>query len=61
MQVLEGNPCVEYVKYIVFPWFEKFEVSRTEANGGSKAYTSLEEFEADFRSGALHPSESYRS
>lgn len=56
-QVLEANPCVEYVKYIVFPWFNKFEVARSEANGGNKAYTTLEEFEADYKSGALHPSE----
>ncbi len=25
-QVVQGNPCIEYVRYIVFPWFNKFEV-----------------------------------
>ena len=32
----EGNPCLEYVKYIVFPWFERFDVLREEADGGNK-------------------------
>lgn len=34
--VVDGNPCLEYIKYIVFPWFEMFEVVRKEANGGNK-------------------------
>jgi hypothetical protein len=27
-QVVEGNPCIEYVCYIVFPWFGHFKVRR---------------------------------
>ncbi|GJS95187.1 tyrosine--tRNA ligase 1, cytoplasmic-like protein isoform X1 [Tanacetum coccineum] len=34
--IVEGNPCLEYIKYIVFPWFNKFEVERKEENGGAK-------------------------
>eukprot|EP00195_Chlamydomonas_chlamydogama_P008917 CAMPEP_0202899462 /NCGR_PEP_ID=MMETSP1392-20130828/7688_1 /ASSEMBLY_ACC=CAM_ASM_000868 /TAXON_ID=225041 /ORGANISM="Chlamydomonas chlamydogama, Strain SAG 11-48b" /LENGTH=385 /DNA_ID=CAMNT_0049585645 /DNA_START=282 /DNA_END=1439 /DNA_ORIENTATION=- len=56
-QVADGNPCVEYIKYIIFPWFGKFEVSRAEANGGPKAYSSIEELVADYTSGALHPAD----
>ncbi|GFH14323.1 uncharacterized protein HaLaN_10354, partial [Haematococcus lacustris] len=24
-QVVEGNPCLEYIRHITFPWFNKFE------------------------------------
>jgi hypothetical protein len=26
-QVTEGNPCIEYIEHIVFPWFSKFELT----------------------------------
>jgi tyrosyl-tRNA synthetase len=35
-QIVEGNPCLEYVKYIVLPWFGKFEIKRPENFGGDK-------------------------
>ena len=35
-KIVEGNPCLEYIKYIVFPWFDRFEVVRKENNGGNK-------------------------
>jgi hypothetical protein len=35
-KIVEGNPCLEYIKYIVFPWFGRFEVARKESNGGNK-------------------------
>ncbi|GAX83687.1 hypothetical protein CEUSTIGMA_g11112.t1 [Chlamydomonas eustigma] len=54
-QVVVGNPCLEYIKYIILPWFNKFEVVRDEKNGGAKAYESMEELEQDYMSGALHP------
>lgn len=54
-QIVDGNPCYEYVAYIVFPWFGKFEVSRNEKNGGNVTYTDLEQLKADYTSGALHP------
>eukprot|EP00199_Chlamydomonas_sp_CCMP681_P002310 CAMPEP_0119109670 /NCGR_PEP_ID=MMETSP1180-20130426/21848_1 /TAXON_ID=3052 ORGANISM="Chlamydomonas cf sp, Strain CCMP681" /NCGR_SAMPLE_ID=MMETSP1180 /ASSEMBLY_ACC=CAM_ASM_000741 /LENGTH=393 /DNA_ID=CAMNT_0007095545 /DNA_START=59 /DNA_END=1240 /DNA_ORIENTATION=+ len=55
--VVVGNPCMEYIKYITFPWFHKFEVKRNDANGGDKVYTSIEELEADYISAALHPAD----
>jgi hypothetical protein len=30
-KVVAGNPCLEYVKYIVMPWFGAFEVSPRDA------------------------------
>lgn len=56
-QVTEGNPCIEYIEHIVFPWFSKFELNRSEANGGSKTYTDMAELKADYTSGALHPAD----
>ncbi|GBG68948.1 hypothetical protein CBR_g3647 [Chara braunii] len=54
-QQVEGNPCVEYVKYIVLPWFKKFEVHRSEANGGPIVFHDVEEFMEAYKAGQLHP------
>ncbi|PRQ33401.1 putative tyrosine--tRNA ligase [Rosa chinensis] len=31
---VEGNPCLEYVQYLIFPWFHEFTVECSEKNGG---------------------------
>jgi tyrosyl-tRNA synthetase len=59
MQVVVGNPCLEYIKYIIFPWFSEFEVIRDEKNGGTKPFKSMEELEQDYMAGALHPGEKH--
>ncbi|URE37088.1 tRNA synthetases class I (W and Y) [Musa troglodytarum] len=56
-KVVEGNPCLEYIKYIVFPWFGHFEVVRKEENGGNKTYNNMEELILDYESGVLHPAD----
>ncbi|KAM0854986.1 hypothetical protein ACQ4PT_050077 [Festuca glaucescens] len=56
-KVAEGNPCLEYIKYIVFPWFGYFEVLRKEENGGSRMFENMEELITDYESGALHAAE----
>lgn len=35
-KVVEKNPCLEYIKYIVIPWFNEFTVERKPENGGDK-------------------------
>jgi tyrosyl-tRNA synthetase len=55
--VTEGNPCIEYVKYIVLPWFGRFDVPRKADNGGDAGYTDVEALAADYASGALHPAD----
>lgn len=35
MQV-EGNPCLAYVRLVILPSFNSFEVQRKEAQGGNK-------------------------
>ncbi|THU44605.1 hypothetical protein C4D60_Mb02t09130 [Musa balbisiana] len=56
-KIVEGNPCLEYIKYIVFPWFGYFEVVRQVKNGGTKMYNNMEELILDYESGALHPAD----
>ncbi|CAB4279173.1 unnamed protein product [Prunus armeniaca] len=55
--VVEGNPCMEYVKYLILPWFNEFIVERSEKNGGNKTFKSFEELAADYESGELHPAD----
>eukprot|EP00262_Sarcandra_glabra_P005534 TRINITY_DN17228_c0_g1_i1.p1 TRINITY_DN17228_c0_g1~~TRINITY_DN17228_c0_g1_i1.p1 ORF type:complete len:381 (+),score=75.73 TRINITY_DN17228_c0_g1_i1:235-1377(+) len=56
-KIVEGNPCLEYIKYIIFPWFQKFEVERNAKNGGNKTFTSIEELIADYEKEELHPAD----
>ena len=52
--IVKGNPCLDYMKHIVFP---KFETLTMMVNGVEKTYANYEELEADYISGALHPSD----
>ncbi|AEC08894.1 Tyrosine--tRNA ligase 2, cytoplasmic [Arabidopsis thaliana] len=54
-KVVKGNPCLEYIKYIILPWFDEFTVERNEEYGGNKTYKSFEDIAADYESGELHP------
>ncbi|CAN0901752.1 Tyrosine--tRNA ligase 1, cytoplasmic [Linum grandiflorum] len=54
-KVVKGNPCLEYIKFIVLPWFNEFTVERNPQNGGNKTFTDFEELVIDYESGALHP------
>ena len=36
-QVVEGNPCLAYVKLIIIPYFGHFQLNRSEANGGNRS------------------------
>ncbi|CAO2209347.1 unnamed protein product [Urochloa humidicola] len=56
-KLAKGNPCLEYIKYIILPWFRKFEVVQKKENGGKKTFLSMEELTADYESGALHPAD----
>ncbi|GKA84719.1 tyrosine--tRNA ligase 1, cytoplasmic-like protein [Tanacetum coccineum] len=52
--IVEGNPCLEYIKHIVFPCFKEFKVERKAKNGGEKTF---EEVIADYKEGDLHPTD----
>ncbi|KAG8386662.1 hypothetical protein BUALT_Bualt03G0172100 [Buddleja alternifolia] len=54
-KVVVKNPCLEYIKYIIFPWFNEFTVERKPENGGDKTFKSFKELADDYESGELHP------
>ena len=54
-KVVEGNPIVDYVKHILFGYFGKINIASFRGGEESKEYTDYDAFEADFRSGAIHP------
>lgn len=54
-QIAPGNPCLEYIKYVILPWFNEFKVERSPQNGGDKIYKTFEELAVDYESGELHP------
>lgn len=57
-EILDKNPCIDYVKYIVFPWFNEFKVEVKREHGKEeKVYKSFEEFADDYKTGELHPSD----
>lgn len=31
-----GNPCLEYIKYVIIPMLNEFSVERSAENGGNK-------------------------
>ncbi|KAL5569498.1 hypothetical protein UlMin_026073 [Ulmus minor] len=54
-KIAEGNSCLEFIKYLVLPWFNKFTVERSADNGGNKTLKSFEELTTDNESVELHP------
>ncbi|XP_048547275.1 tyrosine--tRNA ligase 1, cytoplasmic-like isoform X1 [Triticum urartu] len=49
------NPCLEYIKYVIFPWFGKFEVAQKEQSGVNKSFECMEDLIVDYESGHLDP------
>nr|XP_020173397.1 tyrosine--tRNA ligase 1, cytoplasmic-like [Aegilops tauschii subsp. strangulata] len=61
-KVAQGNPCLEDIRHIVFPWFGYCEVPRKEENGGgSRTFHKMEELITDYESGAPHSAEVKRA
>ncbi|KAG2563890.1 tyrosine--tRNA ligase 2, cytoplasmic-like [Panicum virgatum] len=54
-KVTEGNPCLEYIEYIVLPKSGRFAVLCKETDGSNRTYSKIEELREDYRSGTLHP------
>lgn len=53
--VVEKNPILEYIKYIIFQSLNELAVERRVEDGGNKVYKTYDEVVADYVSGALHP------
>ncbi|MGA8543478.1 MAG: tyrosine--tRNA ligase [Thermoplasmata archaeon] len=52
---VDGNPVVEAVRYIVFPWEGAFTVERAPQHGGSVSFESEGTFVTAWTEGKLHP------
>jgi tyrosyl-tRNA synthetase len=57
----DGNPILEYLKYLVFPLFERVEVERPQKYGGDVSFESYEELERRYLSGKIHPADLKRA
>jgi len=53
--VVEGNPILEYFKYIIFKNINSLEIKRSKKFGGNIKYNSYLEIEKDFVNKKLHP------
>jgi len=56
-KTVEGNPILDYAKYIVFRKFDKLHIERPSKYGGPVDYYSYEELERDYLEGKLHPAD----
>ena len=52
---LDGNPIVEVVRLVVFPWEGRLTVERSAPHGGPVEYAEPAAFADAWTSGALHP------
>jgi tyrosyl-tRNA synthetase len=52
---VDGNPVVEAVRFIVFPWEGRLVVERAARHGGPVAYDTAAAFLTAWRAGELHP------
>lgn len=53
----EGNPVVDTVRYILFPWEGRLVVERSAQHGGRVEFVTLEDFLGAWTAGALHPAD----
>lgn len=58
---LEGNPVVEAVRFIVFPWEGHLSVDRAPKHGGAVEYASVDAFSTAWAAGELHPQDLKRA
>jgi tyrosyl-tRNA synthetase len=54
---IDDNPIFDYIKYLIFPRFGKFDLKRDEKYGGDKLYKSYEEMCEDYLKGDLFPAD----
>ena len=60
--IVEKNPCLEYIKYIIFPWCEEFKLFRKDDSSAESVdgyclqiYSAYESFEKDYVEEKIHP------
>ena len=52
---IDDNPLFDYIKYLIFPKLEKFELKRDKKDGGDKIYNTYEEICEDYKKGEITP------
>jgi tyrosyl-tRNA synthetase len=52
---VDGNPIVELVRHVLFPWEGRLEVPRAAKHGGPMTFATEGEFSAAWTGGAIHP------
>ncbi len=52
---VKDNPVLSIIKLIIFPRYDKFEISRPEKFGGDVSFENYGELEKDFSSKKIHP------
>jgi tyrosyl-tRNA synthetase len=53
--IVEGNPVLELVRYVVFHEFQEFVIERPAKYGGNVTYASYRDVERDFADKKIHP------
>lgn len=53
--IVEGNPVLELVRYVVFHEFQEFVIERPAKYGGNVTYASYKDVERDFADKKIHP------
>lgn len=56
-KTVEGNPILEYCKYLIFKKFRSMKIERGKNFGGDLELDSYEELERIFRNGDIHPAD----
>jgi len=56
-KIVEGNPIMDYCKYIIFRKLKSFKIERPKKFGGDITFKSYEELEKAYSAGELHPAD----
>eukprot|EP00465_Bigelowiella_longifila_P012946 CAMPEP_0185259968 /NCGR_PEP_ID=MMETSP1359-20130426/8641_1 /TAXON_ID=552665 /ORGANISM="Bigelowiella longifila, Strain CCMP242" /LENGTH=163 /DNA_ID=CAMNT_0027846049 /DNA_START=193 /DNA_END=684 /DNA_ORIENTATION=+ len=54
-QIIEGNPVLEYARYLVLPRIQMLSITRRPQDGGNTTYHSWQALREDYDTGKLHP------
>jgi len=54
---IQGNPMIEFAKYLIFPSFNIFKIYRSKKHGGYIEFNSIESLNKEYMAGTLHPND----
>jgi len=54
-KIIENNPCIDYIKHIIFGSFNTMIIERSVENGGNLQYSNYKDFENAYLEGLIHP------